>query len=121
MKLVVFLMRHNRKDKRYKDLAYIQTFIDIMSPIILLLIMLLFSLEIEHILNAQSNIGLGLKFALYIFFPLGILFYIFYSPQKIINNYRKYTYSKHYIWYLRAIYIGILIIFILSAILRQQT
>ena len=109
MKLVVFLMRHNRKDKRSKDLAYIQTFIDIMSPIILLLIMLLFSLEIEHILNAQSNIGLGLKFALYIFFPLGILFYIFYSPQK------------HYIWYIRAIYIGILIIFILSAILRQQT
>ena len=103
MKLVVFLMRHNRKDKRYKDLAYIQTFIDIVSPIILLLIML------------------GLKFALYIFFPLGILFYIFYSPQKIINNYRKYTYSKHYIWYLRAIYIGILIIFILSASLRQQT
>ena len=38
MKVVVFLMRHNRKDKRYKYLAYTQTYVDIFVPILLLVI-----------------------------------------------------------------------------------
>ena len=47
MKIVVFLMRHNRKDKRYKDLAYTQTFADIFVPILLLVILVMLSSDID--------------------------------------------------------------------------
>ena len=93
MKIVVFLMRHNRKDKRNKHLAYTQTFADIFVPILLLVILVMLSSDIDLLVSAKSN----------------------------IKNYRKYSYSKHYIWYLRAIYIGVLVTFILWATLRQQT
>lgn len=49
MKVVVFLMRHNRKDKRYKDLAYTQTFADISVPILLLVILVMLSSDIDFI------------------------------------------------------------------------
>ena len=121
MKIVVFLMRHNRKDKRNKHLAYTQTFTDIFVPILLLVILVMLSSDIDLLVSAKSKSEQYLRAFLYFVLPLGILFYIFYSPKKIIKNYRKYSYSKHYIWYLRAIYIGVLVTFILWAILRQQT
>lgn len=104
MKIVVFLMRHNRKDKRNKHLAYTQTFADIFVPILLLVILVMLSSDIDLLVSAKSKSEQYLRAFLYFVLPLGILFHIFYSPKKIIKNYRKYSYSKHYIWYLRAIY-----------------
>ena len=49
MKVVVFLMRHNIKDKMYKDLAYTQTFADISVPILLLVILVMLSSDIDFI------------------------------------------------------------------------
>lgn len=113
MKIVVFLMRHNRKDKRNKHLAYIQTLVDIMVPIVLFLLQLIFLLKIDCILNQKNKAELYLLSFIYIVLPLFIIFIIIFSPKKIIINYRKYTYSKMYIWYLRSLYIGSILLFIL--------
>ena len=113
MKIVVFLMQHYRKDKRNKHLAYIQTLADIMVPIVLFLLQLIFLLKIDCILNHKNKAELYLLSFIYIVLPLFIIFIIILSPKKIIINYRKYTYSKMYIWHLRSLYIGSILLFIL--------
>lgn len=52
--------------------------------------------------------------------PYMITFYFIFPPKKIIKNYRKYTYPKNYIWYLRGVFIASFIIFVLSAIYNNR-
>lgn len=113
MKIAVFLMQHHRKDKRNKHLAYIQTLVDIMVPIVLFLLLLIFLLKIDYILDHKNKAELYLSSFFYIVSPLFIILIIIFSLRKIIANYRKYTYSKMYIWYLRFIYVGSILLFIL--------
>ena len=101
------------KEKKNKYLAYIQTLVDIMVPIVLFLLQLIFLLNIDYILNHKNKAELYLLSFIYIVLPLFIILIIIFSPKKIIINYRKYTYSKMYIWHLKSIYVGSILLFIL--------
>ena len=92
MKIAVFLMQHYRKDKRNKHLAYIQTLVDIMIPIVLFLLLLIFLLKIDYILDHKNKAELYLSSFIYIVLPLFIILIIIFSRRKIIANYRKYIY-----------------------------
>lgn len=119
-RIVIFLMQANRKSKKNKDIAYIQTYTDIIIPVIFLGLEIIFFLEKEEILKTENRYSIYMLAFTCFVLPSFILFYVIFPPKKIIKNYRKYSYPQNYIWYLRGIFIIIFGMFVLNAIYNKR-
>ncbi len=122
-KIIAFIYNYHRKDERTKDIALLQTFVNISTFLMFILIPLFDMIGLQKTLDLFKNLSKNNK---YLEYSLGIIFllllyYFFskiYNAKRIESAYSKYKYPKNYLLFLRIMYIINLLIFILIIFVR---
>lgn len=114
-KIVAFLYNYHKNDPRTSDIALLQTFCNISTFSIFIIVPLFHKIGLGRLLDVFENLSNNNRYLEYLLGTSFILliYYVFskiYDPQRLDLAYKKYKYHEKYLIILRIIYIANLVL-----------